>query len=823
MMKSFRIFALSASALLICVLLSACGGGGSTPPPTPTAPTITSTVITQATVNVPYSFYMQASGGSGSYTWAITSGSMPPGLSFNDTTAQISGTPTTPGNYPFTMKVTDSNNLSGSANLTLTVGGAILIDCNSCASGTSHLPAGNPGVPYSATLSATGGIGPYSWCIVESNGSCDNGSGGGLPPGLSIGASTGIISGTPTNPGIPTTFTVQVTDSETIPATAQTSLTVTIIGVGTTTLADGTLYSPYTASVVAVGGLGPYTWTITSGQLPPGLSLASGSCINSRSPSCEITGTPTQPGTSQFTVQVSDGETPPAVASAPLQIIVNGAGPGTLKGNYAFSFMGYNGSNSSHVLMAGAFNADGAGNITGGELDLNDGTGETNVRCGGANGPQQQLITTGSTYSIQPNGTGTMTIVTNAATYNFTIAVRSDGSGTLIQDNTDPATRGSGTIAVQATGVTLSDIEGNFALGITGSDPGGERYVAAGRYNLDDGNGDLSCTGGCILDTNDGGSASRHTFAGTLSTTVDSYGRGCFVNLTFDHIANVFYLYAYYIVSNNELLVISTDPIGGTNNANMTLWTTTRQQVSASGFNNQTLATPTVLELSAQDPNGGDPVSDVTAGLFVGQGTSSNNCSNGQPQAATFTYDENQGGTLNQQQTMQGLYCVDSTTGRVTLSGFNGIWGSPLTPPVFYLGGSAPGYAVGTDSGATSGNIEEQQQLIGGASFTNAAVDGGYWGGTSMPAISAVTDSVALLFADGIGDLTGTQYSSGPGGPGGPTNLSLTYQMGTTGRAVVQQGSNTYGFLYVVSPTKFVLLPAGTTPALNIFASVPGS
>ena len=85
-MRSSRILALSL-AFLISVFLAACGGGGGGSK-TPTQPLgITSSVLPQATVNVPYTFIIQASGGSGTYTWSITSGTLPTGLTFDGTTA----------------------------------------------------------------------------------------------------------------------------------------------------------------------------------------------------------------------------------------------------------------------------------------------------------------------------------------------------------------------------------------------------------------------------------------------------------------------------------------------------------------------------------------------------------------------------------------------------------------------------------------------------------------------------------------------------------------------------------------------------------------
>ncbi len=173
-------------------------------------------------------------GGTGAYTWSITSGSLPPGLTLNATQGLISGTPTTLGNYPFTVQVTDAKGLSCTQTLSIYIEGVVSIT-------PSALPTGAPGVPYTnpdgspVQLIATGGLTPYTWCVVESSGTCDNGTAGALPPGLSL-SSSGVISGTPTTDGTPTTFTVQVTDSETSPgkpAVGTSTFTITVMSIVT--------------------------------------------------------------------------------------------------------------------------------------------------------------------------------------------------------------------------------------------------------------------------------------------------------------------------------------------------------------------------------------------------------------------------------------------------------------------------------------------------------------------------------------------------------------------------------------------------------------
>jgi len=846
-MKSYRVLALAGLLLMVCVFLAGCSGGSK---PTPTQPlTITSTTLPQATVGDQYGYRLQASGGSGTYTWSITAGMLPPGLAL-DQTALISGTPTTLGTYNFTAQVMDGANHTATTNLSIVVGGVLIINCNSCAPGTMHLPAGNPGTPYTAMLSVSGGTAPYTWCVVEQSGTCDDGAGGALPPGLTLttdSSGNGVISGTPTTPGPPTNFTVQVTDSETIMARGSINLVLTIFAIGTTMLPNGQTFIPYNQTVVAVGGTGPYSWCVmesdgtcdngTGGALPAGLSLNSTTCVRNHNPSCSISGTPTQSGMSPFTLQVTDGETPPATATQSLSITVTPAVSNSLlNGNYLFAINGYK--NGAAFIMAGSFLADGNGNITGGKLDVNYGQGEPNDPSQCRSNPNcpiaERIQSSGSVYDLSAgNGLGMMTINTldnsnNPHTYKFSLAVSSnacvanvslsDCGRVIVRDPSDPNTYGSGILKVQDSQFFSinSFFPGNFALLVTGVDANGNRYAAAGAVGTNPNTlVDIDCNGngwqlnGCPLDTNDNGLAAGDAFGGSFSADLDANtGRGNFVNIRFPNDPNGYCLggtgnptcgYAYYVVNKQEMILISGDPLSKP--ANLTLWQAYRQRSFGTGWSLQQLSGNVVAALTALN-NGS---SDVTGGLLTADGAGN----------GSFSYDENAAGTLSHQ-SVQGTYALGangSKTGNFILSGFNQ---TGLSGASAYLYTGSKGYMVGTDANATSGVLEAQT----GSSFTNASIIGSLEGGTAWPAVSGVTNSVAWMFADGHGNITATEYTSGPNGAGGPTNLTLTYQTDASGRAVVNdQSGNEAGVLYVVGPTKFVVLPVGSNPALSVFIS----
>lgn len=159
---------------------------------------------------------------------------------------------------------------------------------------TTSLPDATAGQPYTATLDADGGVAPYGWSV----------SSGSLPAGLTLDASTGVISGTPTGGG-PVSFTAQVTDGASPTAdsaTASLSITVEGLHITTTSLPAEAIGNSYSETLAATGGNPPYTWKIVagSGALPKGMKLTGTGVIKGR---------PKAMGTFTFTVEVLDKKT----------------------------------------------------------------------------------------------------------------------------------------------------------------------------------------------------------------------------------------------------------------------------------------------------------------------------------------------------------------------------------------------------------------------------------------------------------------------------------------------------------------------------------
>ena len=215
-----------------------------------TTPHILSTTLPTATAAIPYTNTIQESGGTGALTWSITAGALPSGMSLGPNSGTVAGTPTTAGNYNFTVKVTDSLGNFGTQAFTLKV---LIFESDSNAPAvTTNLPAGTVGSPYSNTIDEDGGTGTLTWSITA----------GALPPGLSL-SQLGVVSGTPTAPGN-YNFTVQVTDSASPPnvATLAFMLSVADAQYGDLIVVDGSpLASPLAGTLFRI------TPTGTSGTI----------------------------------------------------------------------------------------------------------------------------------------------------------------------------------------------------------------------------------------------------------------------------------------------------------------------------------------------------------------------------------------------------------------------------------------------------------------------------------------------------------------------------------------------------------------------------
>lgn len=271
-----------------------------------TTTTVPLAIVTQslASVNVDHRFSdrLVAHGGRAPYSWRLSAGNLPSGVSLSPG-GLLAGETATPGTDDISVEVTDSGlptPATASANLALIVTPARLRITSS-----SSLPRAPTGLLYSYQLSATGGFQPYGWKLWS----------GELPPGIGLSGS-GLLTGTPTNRGT-YDFQVQLSDSASPPVTTigRFSLVVTTprLLITTRSLPSAMTGSLYSVQLGSAGGLPPLTWSVESGSLPAGLSLNG---------SGTLSGTPTTAGTSRFTVKLSDSSTNPLVATATYELTV---------------------------------------------------------------------------------------------------------------------------------------------------------------------------------------------------------------------------------------------------------------------------------------------------------------------------------------------------------------------------------------------------------------------------------------------------------------------------------------------------------------------
>jgi len=169
------------------------------------------------TVGIAYSTALPYTGGTLPLSWSLYSGSLPSGLVLQQGTGVISGTPTVQGIYTFTLTVIDSSPIQQTfTSLPFII---IIKPSGPLTIGTTALMDGTVDVAYQGQLIATGGTPPLAWGITG---------GGGLPSGLTLSATTGTISGTPTAAPGTYSFTVSVSDASVLQQTYTQPLSVTI-------------------------------------------------------------------------------------------------------------------------------------------------------------------------------------------------------------------------------------------------------------------------------------------------------------------------------------------------------------------------------------------------------------------------------------------------------------------------------------------------------------------------------------------------------------------------------------------------------------------
>ena len=719
------------------------------PPP----PSITTASLPDGNVGTHYSQTIAATGGLTPYSFSLASGTLPTGLALTTSSNQgvLSGIPTATGTFVFSIRVTDSSNPAQSAtslDYSVVISGPLPLSITT----PSPMTGGTYNVAYNHTVSATGGVQPYTFTHTA----------GSLPPGLTLGTD-GAITGAPTNTGT-FDFTVQVTDSQSSPATATKDLSITVtaptLSITTTSLPNGTVNTPYSQTVSATGGIPPYAFAQTAGSLPDGLSLGSDGAI---------TGTPTTAGVSNFTVQVTDSQSVPATATKDLSItiVVPGVHNSYLSGRYVISFSGFD--DNGEQTMIGTFTADGAGVVTAGSADINDSDGPTSVTV------------SDGTYWVDADNRGGMTLnVSGGGSVTFRFALHTIVSNVAQKGRAiefDDGAWVSGVIEKPSpsTGFTLATLTGSYAFGLSGEGGSGDRFAVAGRLTMD-GAGGVSAG---VEDDNSGGTVENSAFTGTY--TVDATtGRGVLTTIAGARTTHTI----MYVVSANEVLLMGGDAVS----ADGVL--ISGQALKQSGtFTNSSVAGTSVFYLTGRSAGG----TLVDAGLFTGTA----------PSSFSANLDENDGGDINVGQTDSGTYTVTSN-GRVVLTSGGG------GAPIIYLVSQNKGFMVGTGNSAESGFAEPRMA----GPFSNNSVSGDFSFGSIDPASPDITDNCGRVQVDGAGGVSGIEDRNTSGSLEADNTFSDTYSVNaTTGRAQLNNSA-----FFIISATKAVLidLQDGNEGAISI-------
>lgn len=731
---------------------------------------------------------------------------------------------------------------------------------------TSPLTAGTVGIAYTLTFAATGGTGPYTWSVNT----------GTLPGGLTL-SSAGVLSGTPTAAGS-SVFTVKATDSEASPQTATLAATLVInpvkLSISTTSpLTAGTVGTPYSLTLVATGGTAPYTWTVTAGTLPPGLSLSSAGVLS---------GTPTAAGTSTFTITATDSGTPAQTATLAATLVINAA---TLAITTTSLPAGNVGTAYSAQLAA-----------TGGVAPYTWSVGATPLPAGmtlSASGliggtPGSASVTTPAltvTDSQNNKASASLSLTINAASgtvpdnfYSFVFAgtapqgspVAQNGiaingiikisSGQVVSgfydenyNNAPPVLKAaftSGNLVLGANGLgqlvlVTSTTTFTFQLASPASvSSGGLTPIRMIEY--DDATGAGSRGSGVIDPTPSDPTtgAISGSFSFLLSGTDPNQNQQALVgSFQTDGAGNI----TGGSADANQVVPVggvptrqlaSFTPLGGTYSVDsdgrgtldLTLGSTVVYHYSfyevsphewlIISLDPATLNTPLVSGTVYQQTGGPFSTASLPALSVLEISGVSGTGAAGVPDitlglAASdgkgdVTYTfDEYAGSLTTGGNFAVTYSVDPTTGRAVSTG-------ATAQPILYIINGTSALLIGPDNSASSGIIEAQT----GASFSVASFNGDYLGGSLPLVLTSVLNESGLVVADGAGNVSFTTYRSTSTAPFLAYQNDVvvgTYTVDATGRGVITAPDNTTRIFYVVSPTKIAYLTSDTGGYLGTF------
>ncbi len=652
------------------------------------------------------------------------------------------------------------------------------------------MPNGTVGTAYSATLLSSGGAAPITWSISL----------GSLPSWASLNTSNGQVTGTP-DAAATTSFTVQATDSTSpTPQTATQNLSITVtvaaLVVTTTNLPNGTVNTAYNQQLNFSGGTPPVTWTISSGALPSWASLSA---------SGAITGTPTATATSNFTVKATDSATPtPQTATQSLSITVNaaatcvsGGSESLLNGSYAMLLKGFD-SSGNPALVGGVLTFNGTGGITSGAIDMNLNAGvQTNL----------SVTSASSLYHVTSDHRGCMVITTSAGTQNYRFSLGNISSGVASTghvidfDTTGPFT--SGLMRKQSGSFSNSTLNGSFAFGASSPQntaQGGGRFGVVGVITFNGGGG---ITGGSEdfnqNGTIDGNAANTNWPASPISITsvgssytVASNGRG---TLTVAIIGTTaIFKEVLYVVSSSETLFMTSDAQTLANH-NITAGEALLQSGTLSG---NPLSGAYIGYQSGLNTTGTTPVSRTTLLLLNASGIN-----------ITGNQLRNDGGSFQSKSIGTGITYSVTSSGRMTVSGGGG------TGPIFYLVSPNQAFALNGNNTVDTGFFQSQTGTSASGTYAFGVIDPQDASVGTESGVATFTSATTSISGISDGNSNGSQSLANPFGPQSYSIDSTGLVSTPSGCTISATSTTCQTLIYVISPTKAVVMDIGSTNNTN--------
>jgi len=459
-------------------------------------------------------------------------------------------------------------------------------------------------------------------------------------------------------------------------------------------------------------------------------SISGAGCSGTACGSITADGLYTAPATvpSPATVVVKATAQANTSVSASAVLTITASNNSKLTGQYAFLFTGFD---SNGVYQeAGSFKADGNGKLVSGIADVNNTTG-----------PTTNASFTG-TYQVGADNRGVMTLSGPLGAHTFRFALNLPGTRGRLISFDQSGVRGSGILERQdPTAFDPAVLAGGYVLNLAGMDFTGARIGALGLI-FPDGNGFIS---GSSLDVNDGGSVlpTFATFSGIYS--VDAKGRGT-ATLSIPGFAGGSFNFAFYVVSVNELLMISVDPISFNN----PIFSGSAELQSGAPFTSASFNGGSVFSLSGT--NGIAP-QDMVGRLQFNGGAN-----------VTVISDQNNGGTVTVGDVMTGAYDLQ-LNGRGTLNLHDAADGSAT---IWYLYAISPNKAFLMDASTSAAAVGEMTPQTVFLPFSNSNILGTYLFGSDEPSVAT-----APLYS-GTANFDGGSSIQGLGGVAGAEDISQT-------------------------------------------------